>query len=311
MEIGDAMTIEQWRLTESAPLAEVYNLHAADVPYEHPVSQEDFVESVTRPTRHLGDEMLFVAVDVGQPKGFVHVGMVTDEESSDKKGLIRFLAFPRNDRGMGQVLVDHAHAYLRSLGASACQAFDYRFRYPCTWFGHLMSPWEHLYALLGINGYHVEGNWGRVAVWPDYEVSEPVLSDRGLEVRVDDTPFFPHLTSYGDLPTVVVRVLRNNEVVGGNETRPYYLPSWGQVPQNMCYTAGMGVNEAERGQGIGRYLMARSLFEMHRLGCRHAILDVDPSNFPALMLYVSMGYRTVYSVCKMAKVLESTAPTEG
>jgi GNAT superfamily N-acetyltransferase len=302
------MNIEQWCLTEAAPLAEIYNGHAAEIPFEHSVSQENFVEAITRPTKHLGNELLFVAVNAGQPKGFVHVGMVAAEDSPNQKGLIRFLAFPRNERGMGQALVDRAHAYLHGLGASACQAFDYRFGYPCTWVGSLKSPWEHIYALLGINGYHIEGHWGRVAVWSDYEMSEPVLPNRELEVRVDDTPFFPHLTSYGDLPTVVVRVFRNNAIVGGNETRPYYLPYWGEVPQNMCYTAGMGVNEAERGQGIGRYLMERSLYEMQRLGCHHAILDVDPNNFPALMLYASMGYRTVYSICKMAKVFESIEP---
>lgn len=304
------MIIEQWNSSDSAPLAEVYNLHAAEIPYEYQASQDNFVTSITRPTKNLVDEILLVAVDAGQPKGYVHVGMVVDGDSPDKKGLIRFFAFPRNNRGVGQALVDHAHVYLRDLGASTCRAFDYGFGYPCTWFGHLKSPWEHIYALLGSNGYSVEGEWGRVAVWPDYEVPEPVLSDKELEVRVDDTPIFPHLTSYGDLPTVIVRVFRNNELVGGCETRPYYLPHWGQVPQNMCYTTGMGVNKAEQGRGIGRYLMERSLFEMHRFGCRHAILDVDPSNFPALMLYASMGYRTVYSVCQMKKALQSAEATE-
>ena len=149
-----------------------------------------------------------------------------------------------------------------------------------------------------------------VMVWPDFEISEPVLSDKVLEVQVDDTPFWPHLTSHGDLPTVAVRIFRNGEQVGGNETRPYYLPHWGQVPQNMCYTVGMGVNETERGRGIGRYLMERSLFEMQGLGCRHAILDVDSGNYTALMLYTSMGYRTIYSACQMSKALESTESTE-
>ena len=80
--------------------------------------------------------------------------------------------------------------------------------------------------------------WGLVMVWPDFEISEPVLADKELEIRVDDTPIFPHLTSYGDLPTVVVRVFRNGEQVGANETRPYYLPQWNQAPQDMCYTTG-------------------------------------------------------------------------
>ena len=307
------MSIEQWDFSESAPLAELYNVHAAEIPYEYPVDQENFVESITCPTENLTEEVLLVAVEGSQPRGYIHVGMIPNDDSSEKRGLIRFLVFPRDRRATGQALLDHAHEYLRGLGASAFQAFNYGFGYPCTWYGHLKSPWEHIYALLGSNGYRVEElsylgkpGWGLVMVWPDFEISEPVISDKALEVQVDDTPFWPHLTSYGDLPTVAVRVFRNGEQVGGNETRPYYLPHWGQVPQNMCYTVGMGVNETERGRGIGRYLMERSLFEMQRLGCRYAILDVDSGNYTALMLYTSMGYRTIYSVCQMLKTLEPT-----
>ena len=297
------MQIEKWSLAESAPLADLYNAHAVEVPYEHPVSPENLVLSITRPTPGLREEALWVAVEAGQPKGYVHVGVVAEGESPATTGLIRFLAFPRSNRRMGQALLDQAHAYLGDRGVANYRAFGYRFGYPCTWFDQLKSPWEHLYALLGNNGYGVEGQWALVAVWPDFQVLAPALPD-GLEVRVDDTPIFPHLTSYGDLPTVVVRLFRDGQQVGGNETRPDYLPQWEQCPQDMCYTTGMGVNEAERGRGLGRYLMERSLFEMQRLGCRHAILDVDPTNFPALALYASMGYRTVYRVGQMSKGTE-------
>ena len=166
----------------------------------------------------------------------------------------------------------------------------------------MKSPWEHIYGLLSDNGYEIDGGWGLVAVWSDYEVTEPDLPYRELEVQVDDKPIFPHLNSYGDLPTVVVRLFRNGEPVGSNETRPYFLPHCDKARQNMCYTVGMGVNETERRRGLGRYLMERSLYEMQRLGCRHAILDVDPENSPALMLYTSMGYRTSYRICHLPRL---------
>ena len=305
------MNIERWGLPESGSLVEVYNTHAVEIPYEYQVSHENFVESIRRPTRNLTEEGLVVALEASHPKGYIHVGLVSEGDSSEKIGLIRFFAFPRNNREMGQALLDHAHTYFRGLGVSSYQAFNSSFGYPCTWYGHLKSPWEHLYALLGSNGYRVEGEWGVVAVWSNYEIPEPALPDRELEAKVDDKTIFPHLTSYGDLPTVIVRVFRNGELVGGNETRPYYLPRWGQVPQNMCYTTGMGVNKNERGRGIGRYLMERSLFEMQRSGCRHAILDVEPNNFPALMLYASMGYRTVYNVCQMSNVIGAVESSGG
>ena len=303
------MQIKQWDFSESAPLAELYNVHAAEIPYEYPVDQDSFVEAIARPNETLKEEVLLVAVETGQPKGYIHAGIIPNNDSSDEKiGLIRFLAFPRTRRAIGQTLLDHAHEYLRTLGVSTFQAFNYGFGYPCTWFGHLKSPWEHIYALLGSNGYHVnelpelkKPGWTQIMVWRDFELSEPVLSDKGIEVQVDNTPIFPGLPSYGDLPTVAVRVFRDEELVGGHEMRPYYLPQWNQASQNTCCTSGIGVNEKERGRGIGRYLMERSLFEMQRLGCHHAILDVDPGNFTALLLYASMGYRTIYSVCQMSK----------
>ena len=57
----------------------------------------------------------------------------------------------------------------------------------------------------------------------------------------------------------------------------------------------------EQRKGIGRYIMERSLYEMQQSGCRHAILGVASDNYPALMLYTSMGYRTIYSVFQMSK----------
>ena len=150
------MSIKQWDFSESAPLTELYNAHAGEIPYEYPMAPENFVASITRPTENLTEEVLLVAVEASQPRGYVHVGMIPDDDSSEKRGLIRFLAYPRDNRAVGQTLLDHAHEYLRGLGASSFQAFNYGFGYPCTWYGHLKSPWEHIYALLGSNGYRLE-----------------------------------------------------------------------------------------------------------------------------------------------------------
>ena len=79
------------------------------------------------------------------------------------------------------------------------------------------------------------------------------------------------------------------------------MSCWVDESEDTCFTRAIEVKESERGRGIGRYLMGRSLFEMQKYGCRHAILNTQSTNFPALMLYVSMGYRIVYRMCNMLK----------
>ena len=295
------MNVEHWDLIKSAPLAEILNELTAEIPYEYPVDQESFIASITRPTAELAKEVLLVAVEASKPKGYVHAAVIVDEESPEQRGVIRFLAFPRERRGVGQVLLNHAHAYLSGLGVSTYQAFTGKFGYPCLWYGTLKSPWEHIYALLGSNGYRVDGDWGLVAAWSNYKVREPVLPNKELDVQLEDAPIYFSSTDFGDQPAVVVRVLRNGEQVGIGQTQPYNLPYWGKVPRDVCFTRALEVKECERGRGIGRYILERSLFEMQRSGYCHATLSVDPSNFQALMLYVSMGYRVVYQMCHMVK----------
>ncbi len=178
-----------------------------------------------------------------------------------------------------------------------------KFGYSCSWHRALKSSWEHIYALLGSNGYQsVEGGWGGlVAALSSYEMPEPILPDEALDVELSNTPMFPGSFTGGSLPTVVLRVSHRGEQVGFSETRPYAMSCWVDESEDTCFTRAIEVKESERGRGIGRYLMGRSLFEMQKYGCRHAILNTQSTNFPALMLYVSMGYRIVYRMCNMLK----------
>ena len=247
------MTISEWKPSDSEQLAEAYNVQAAEIPYDYPVDHETFVDAFSRPNPDFSDGRLLVSEQHGHPQGFIHVGTVpSDGDSGERDGLIRHLCFPRDRRDVGQALLERAYEHLGPL-ASTCQAFNYRFGYTCTWYSHLKSPWEHVYALLGSNGYEIIGGWGLIMVLRDYEMPKPVLPDRSIEVHVSDDPVFPHLTSHGDLPTVVVRLFRGENLIGGNETRPYYLPHWDETQQDTCCTIGMGVNQAERGRGLGRY----------------------------------------------------------
>lgn len=55
----------------------------------------------------------------------------------------------------------------------------------------------------------------------------------------------------------------------------------------------VAVAAAHRRRGLGRGLMCHLLDEGRGGGCRRAILEVRPSNGPALRLYESLGFRPI------------------
>ena len=298
------MTISEWDPSNAGRLTKAYNAQAVEIPYDdYPVDPETLVDALSLPNPDFSDGRLFVSEHGGGPKGFIHVGNLPgDGDSEERQGLIRYLCFPRDRRDVGQALLDSAHEYLGPL-ASSCRAFDHRFAYSCMSHPCLKSPWEHVHALLGSNGYESAGGTGGVLVMVlrDYEMPKPALPYHDVDVRVGDDPLLPDLISHGDLPTVAVQLFRGDKWLGGNETRPHYLPHWDRELQYTCMTTGMGVTDTERGRGFGRYLMERSLYEMQRAGCQHAILGTDHDNYTALSLYASLGYRTCYRFFEMTR----------
>lgn len=295
---GAKLRITQWDRSDFGQIAELFNQLEAEIPYSRPVDPESFCASIAEPAGDLHQEFLLVATEAGQPRGYVHAGLIIGDEDP-RRGAIRSLSFPRDRRQIGQALLDSVHQKLGELGASKYQALTGKFGYRCTWYASLKSPWEHVYALLGGNGYRIEGQLGLVCIWPDYEISEPTLPDPGVEVEISDAPIYPNTTNHGEAPMVSVRAWRKGKSVGTCENRTYHLSCWGSAAQDVCYTGGMVVDERERGQGLGRYLMQRGLYEMRRHGHRHALLDLQGDNYAALMLYQSMGYRVAYTLCHM------------
>lgn len=296
------MTISEWNPSDSGRLTAAYNAQAVEIPYDdYPVDPETLVDALSLPNPDFSDGRLFVSEDGGDPKGFIHVGTIPgDGDSGERHGLVRYLCFPRDRRDIGQALLDSAHEYLNPL-ASTCRAFDHRYPYSCMSHPCLKSPWEHVYALLGSNGYEQVEPWVHVMDLRDYKMPEPALPYHGIDVQVNDETHFPDHTNYGDLPTVAVRLFRGDKWIGATEAQPHYLPHWDRELQYTCITLGIDVNETERGRGFGRYLMKRSLYEMQRAGCQHAILGTNQDNYIALSLYASLGYRTCYWFCELIR----------
>ena len=170
------------------------------------------------------------------------------------------------------------------------------------------STWEHICSLLEQNDYvtapYFGGReWMHMMVWRDMDLAEPTLRIPGMQVEVGGAPMFPDEPLHGNTPRATVRVVREGEFVGVTEAVSWQLPYWHANPQDVCCTLTLGVDEHQRRRGIGRYLMEKSLFEMKKAGCKHALLGVHVSNEPAMALYKSMGYETIDSMCAMAKSL--------
>jgi len=232
------MTISEWKPSDSGRLTEAYNAQAVEIPYDdYPVDPETLVAALSLPNPDFSDGRLFVSEDGGDPKGFIHVGTIPDRGDSGKReSLIRYLCFPRDRRDIGQVLLDSAHEYLNPL-ASTCRVFDHRFAYTCMSRPCLKSRWEHIYALLGSNGYEQIGPGVLVMDLRDYKMPEPTLPYHDIDVQVSDDTHFPDHTNYGDLPTIAVRLFRGDKWIGATEAQPHYLTTFPTGIENYSIPA--------------------------------------------------------------------------
>ena len=70
----------------------------------------------------------------------------------------------------------------------------------------------------------------------------------------------------------------------------------------------IAIDEAQRGQGIGRALLQYTLKTMQQLGRTGLVLDVDGTNEDAIRLYQSQGMLVQYQQEKWVKALDITLP---
>jgi GNAT superfamily N-acetyltransferase len=95
---------------------------------------------------------------------------------------------------------------------------------------------------------------------------------------------------------IVVRDDAEYLLACGDDGRPagvaqirYRLSVW--TGSEDCWIEDVYVDEAARGRGIGRALVADALRRARERGCGRAELDVDTVNAPARALYGSLGFR--------------------
>jgi ribosomal protein S18 acetylase RimI-like enzyme len=298
------MKITHMDIADAGELAQVYNEQIADIPHCYSVSREEFETGfLTIKDRHCREThsaKVIIGEEDDEIIGFAHVAMGEirmDEVHTG--GIIHFMTYKPGHRPTGQAILDESEKYLMNRGADKIWAYQkhcgYRFYH--LEFGNLSDRKGHIYGLFRNNGYEI--NDGEIFMEdPEYSEEEPMLNDRGIEIIIDQKS-----PERAELPGITVRAFRAGEVIGVCEAVSAGECCPVHEAQQTFFIDWLGVDPAEQGKGLGRYLLQRARWEMKKIGYRNAVISTDITNYRALTFYTNYGYRvtdTVYGLvaCK-------------
>ena len=287
------MNLEDWDLANISDLTPFYNRQIEPLPYCYPVSVEEFdwgvrYDRYKNETHHLDrlhSHQVIVSKQGGEVVGFAHISIENDEDTGKQNGVIRFLSYVPGNREVGQTLLDEAESRFRAAEIGRIYAFLTPYVYRFYFLGYGVTEQQgHVTGLLGMNGYEIDR--GEILmVWPHFEVTEPVLKDSSVEIQVQ--PF----DGYGMLPGLEVYAFRNGERFAQCQNFSVGHRMRAAEAQDQTFMRWMGVNDSVHGQGWGRYLLQRALWEEQQLGYKHALISASTRNHAALLFYTNYGYR--------------------
>lgn len=173
-------------------LTVLYNNLIKSVPHCYPIEPAELAGAFAGKCGYescgedLTQEQVFVALK-REVTGFVHVGegSTTEEDDRRPQGVIRFLAYPRGRREVGQALLARAEEWLRLRDLQSVLVYREEYRYPFYHFAHaaISNHLEHIQALLLLNGYEVCG--GEIFLdWPDMD-PDPLSEIAGLDIDLE------------------------------------------------------------------------------------------------------------------------------
>jgi GNAT superfamily N-acetyltransferase len=160
----------------------------------------------------------------------------------------------------------------------------------------------HIYGLFGMNGYKIAGEGEIFLASLNYSVPMLVLPDPAATVQVQVKE------GRGDLPNITVRALRDGKEIGNCIALSGGDLCRASKAQNRIFVDGLGVTDKEQGQGWGRYLLARTLWEARQLGYRHTVISTGKRNYRAQLFYTNYGYRVTDTVYGFVKKTEHPTP---
>lgn len=290
------MKVAEYQPDDLGGLTVLYNELIKSVPHCYPIEAKELAGAFAGKCGYescgkiLTREQVFVAVD-REVTGFIHVGEGSKNEEGDRRpqGVIRFLAYPRGRRDVGQALLERAEDWLRERELQSVLVYREEYRYPFYHFSHaaISNRLEHIQALLLFNGYEVCG--GEIFLdWPDMD-PDPHSENTGLEIDLETKQEPGH----GHLPD-----FRSKAYLGGEEIGECFVLSAAafsnrDVVQDWIFTHSLGVAEPYRRKGLGRCLLDNTLAAAREAGYRHAAISTSITNHRALLFYANCGYHAV------------------
>jgi GNAT superfamily N-acetyltransferase len=210
------------------------------------------------------------------------------EQHARDLGALRMLWYERGHRRAGQALLVAAEKHLREQGAGDSVAFDDALRLPTYHLGHacLTDRWDHVRALLGMNGYSLRS--GEVFFdWPDFEPLDPGPCPIDTDISVERSP---GAGSHANLVLTAYvcgeRIAQCTCCSGGEFSRDERAQKW-------VFTRELDVDDGFQGQRFGRHLLLRALVEARAEGYVHAAISTEWTNHRAILFYGNLGYRAV------------------
>ncbi len=291
-------------------LTAIYNDLTQSVPHCYPIEASELADAfagkcgLESDGKRLTAETVLVAKDADALQGFVHVGEGFTKETECEAGVIRFLAYPRGRRDVGQALLDASEDWLRQRGQAAVIVFPQTYRYFFYSFAHafISNRLDHVQALLLFNGYQTSN--GEVFLdWPDFDPRYPAEIVDGkfgeFVLTVNRSP------SPGRLPDLAVKAYHGKQHVGTCELLNGRAFSQHQELDSWVFCMWLGVDDPFQGSGLGRTLLAHALFEAKSAGYRHAAISTARDNYRAQLFYSNHGFHAVDWTYQYRKTLSN------
>ncbi|MAE61657.1 MAG: hypothetical protein CMJ49_09915 [Planctomycetaceae bacterium] len=262
------------------------------VPHCWPVAVDNFAEVLAAPPGQvsydatLSEQAVLVGQDTGEPRGFIHVGVQAPHKHEPQPlGVIRFLAYHRRARKVGDALLTAAHQWLRERNIPRAIAFCDAWRYPFLGFAHgcLSDHLDHVQALLRVRRYQKSGG----EVFLDWPNMNPVAPPRP---NIDFTLEWHEPTVPGCQPRLILNATDGSEILGACELRSG--SDFSDHPDAAAFTFcdELWVVDPLQGRGLGKFLLATALIEARQRRHPHASISTAVDNHRAFQFYTHHGF---------------------
>jgi ribosomal protein S18 acetylase RimI-like enzyme len=281
------MQVVPFRPEHAPALYDVYRQVAAGVPHCRFVpSAASFARALATPVQ---TTELFVAEDGGAAVGLAALLQIAGR--SARPPAIELTALFAADEPANQALVEACIAVARNHGVDHLTAFDDEHShcpipaYNAGWSGlsDAMPRAARVLARAGFVPYHRE-----------LHLSCPLDRQGPLAVAAH----LPALTLFAD-PVAdrseehTLRALLGGERVGVCVYSTLAHLSDDAAASRWGYIVWLHVEEAYRRRGVARYLLTNALATLAAAGCTGCWLTTGGANWPALTLYLSLGFEIV------------------